>query len=148
MILAWGSRIVASRLRFKVAVLVIAKSLLISGDLCHVGSMVVFRRLWITLLGITAADAGLESTAPYPDIKVMRQEQIESGRGQIRWIKELTKKVGSARRFGRNPEMLAQLQYALQTYQNAIRERRLEEWYKNNKTARGEPDIGDLINIE
>ena len=93
MILAWGSRIVASRLRFKVAVLVIAKSLLISGDLCHVGSLVVFRRLWITLLGITAADAGLESTAPYPDIKVMRQEQIESGRGQIRWIKELTKKT-------------------------------------------------------
>ena len=93
MILAWGSRIVASRLRFKVAVLVIAKSLLISGDLCHVGSMVVFRRLWITLLGITAADAGLESTAPYPDIKEMRQEQIENGRGQIRSINVLTRKI-------------------------------------------------------
>ena len=63
-------------------------------------------------------------------------------------IKELSRKVNTARRFGRNPEMLAQLQYALQTYQNAIRERRLEEWYKNNKKARGEPDIGDLINIE
>ena len=79
MILAWGSRIVASRLRFKVAVLVIAKSLLISGDLCHVGSMVVFRRLWITLLGITVVDAGPESIARYPDIKGMSQEQVESG---------------------------------------------------------------------
>tara|TARA_B100000989_G_scaffold151904_1_gene113354 strand:- start:48 stop:302 length:255 start_codon:yes stop_codon:yes gene_type:complete len=84
MMLAWGSWIIARGLRFKVAVLVIAKSLLISGDLCLVGSMVVFRRLWITLLGITAADAGLESIAPYPDIKETRQEQIESGRGQIR----------------------------------------------------------------
>ena len=93
MMLAWGSRIMARGLRFKVAVLVIAKSLLISGDLCLVGSMVVFRRLWITLLGITAADAGLESIAPYPDIKETRQEQIESGRGQIRWIKELTRKT-------------------------------------------------------
>ena len=74
----------ARGLRFKVAVLVIAKSLLISGDLCHVGSMAVFRRLWITLLGITVADVGLESIAPYPDIKETRQEQIESGRGQIR----------------------------------------------------------------
>ena len=83
----------ARGLRFKVAVLVIAKSLLISGDLCLVGSMVVFRRLWITLLGITAADAGLESIAPYPDIKETRQEQIESGRGQIRCIKELTRKI-------------------------------------------------------
>ncbi len=83
----------ARGLRFKVAVLVTAKSLLISGDLCHVGSMVVFRRLWITLLGITVADAGLESIVPYPDIKEMRQEQIESGRGQIRWINVLTRKT-------------------------------------------------------
>ena len=93
MMLAQGSRIMARGLRFKVAVLVIAKSLLISGDLCHVGSMVVFRRLWITLLGITAADAGLESIVPYPDIKEMRQEQIESGRGQIQWINVLTRKT-------------------------------------------------------
>ena len=93
MMLAWGSWIIARGLRFKVAVLVIAKSLLISGDLCLVGSMVVFRRLWTTLLEITVADAGLESIAPYPDIKETRQEQIESGRGQIRWIKELTRKT-------------------------------------------------------
>ena len=50
--------------------------------------------------------------------------------------------------FGRNPQLLADLQLALQTYQNAIRERRIEEWHKNNKKLRGEPDLGDLINIE
>tara|TARA_B100000900_G_scaffold381203_1_gene367470 strand:- start:1351 stop:1605 length:255 start_codon:yes stop_codon:yes gene_type:complete len=63
-------------------------------------------------------------------------------------IKELTRKVNTARRFGRNPDMLAQLTNALNTYRNAIRERRLEEWHKNNKKLRNEPDIGDLINID
>jgi hypothetical protein len=63
-------------------------------------------------------------------------------------IKELSRKVASARRFGRNPEMLAQLQNALNTYRNAIRERRIESWHKNNKKLRNEPDIGDLINID
>jgi len=62
-------------------------------------------------------------------------------------IKELSRKVAIARR-GRNPELLANLQQALMTYQNAIRERRLEEWHKNNKKLRNEPDIGDLINID
>ena len=62
-------------------------------------------------------------------------------------IKELSRKVAIARR-GRNPEMLANLQRALMTYQNAIRERRTEEWHKNNKKLRNEPDIGDLINID
>ena len=62
-------------------------------------------------------------------------------------IKELSRKVAIARR-GRNPEMLQQLQHALMTYQNAVRERRLEEWHKNNKKARGEPDLGDLVNID
>jgi len=62
-------------------------------------------------------------------------------------IKELSRKVAIARR-GRNPELLANLQHALQTYQNAIRERRLEQWHKDFKKARGEPDLGDLINIE
>ena len=47
-------------------------------------------------------------------------------------IKELSRKVAIARR-GRNPEMLANLQQALNTYRNAIRERRIEEWHKNNK---------------
>ena len=62
-------------------------------------------------------------------------------------IKELSRKVAIARR-GRNPEMLANLQQALMSYQNAIRQRRVEEWHKNNKKLRNEPDIGDLINIE
>ena len=62
-------------------------------------------------------------------------------------IKELSRKVAIARR-GRNPEMLQKLQHALQTYQDAIRQRRLEQWHKDYKKARGEPDLGDLINIE
>ena len=62
-------------------------------------------------------------------------------------IKELSRKVAIARR-GRNPEMLINLQKALATYQDAIRQRRLEEWHKNYKKARGEPDLGDLINME
>ena len=63
-------------------------------------------------------------------------------------IKDLSRNVGTARRFGRNPDVLYKLQEALHSYQNEIRNRRLEEWYKNNKKIRGEPDIGDLINIE
>ena len=62
-------------------------------------------------------------------------------------IKELSRKVAIARR-GRNPEMLQKLQHALGTYQDAIRQRRLEQWHKDYKKARGEPDLGDLINIE
>ena len=62
-------------------------------------------------------------------------------------IKELSRKVTIARR-GRNPELLQNLQLALATYQDAIRQRRVETWHKNNKKARGEPDLGDLINIE
>jgi len=63
-------------------------------------------------------------------------------------IKDLSRKVATARRFGRNPDMLAQLTDALNTYRNAIRERRIEQWHKNNKKLRGEPDLGDLINID
>ena len=44
--------------------------------------------------------------------------------------------------------MLQKLQHALATYQDAIRQRRLEQWHKDFKKARGEPDLGDLINIE
>ena len=62
-------------------------------------------------------------------------------------IKELSRKVAIARR-GRNPEMLQKVQHALATYQDAIRQRRLEEWHKRFKKERGEPDLGDLINIE
>jgi len=62
-------------------------------------------------------------------------------------IKELSRKVGIARR-GRNPELLAELQKALYTYQDAIRQRRIESWHENRKKLRNEPDLGDLINIE
>ena len=63
-------------------------------------------------------------------------------------IKDLSRKVNTARRFGRNPDMLAQLTQALNTYRMAIRERSIEEWHKNNKKLRGEPDLGDLVNID
>ena len=62
-------------------------------------------------------------------------------------IKELSRKVGIARR-GRNPELLAELQKALHTYQDAIRQRRIESWHENRKKLRNEPDLGDLINME
>jgi DNA-binding Lrp family transcriptional regulator len=75
------------------------------------------------------------------EIGNMSEEEISNR------IKELSRKVAIARR-GRNPEMLANLQMALKTYQDAIRQRRIEEWHKNNKKLRNEPDIGDLINID
>ena len=62
-------------------------------------------------------------------------------------IKELSRKVMIAKR-GRNAEMLFRLQQALTTYQNAISQRRVEEWHKNNKKLRNEPDLGDLVNID
>ena len=62
-------------------------------------------------------------------------------------INDLSRKVQVARR-GRNPKLLQDLQQALFAYQDAIRQRRLEQWHKDYKKARGEPDIGDLINIE
>ena len=61
--------------------------------------------------------------------------------------KELSRKVAIARR-GRNPELLANLQQALLTYQDAIRQRRIESWHENRKKLRNEPDLGDLINME
>ena len=62
-------------------------------------------------------------------------------------IKELSRKVAIAKR-GSNPEMLQDLQMALRTYQDAVRQRRIEEWHKNNKKLRNEPDLGDLVNID
>ena len=76
------------------------------------------------------------------DISALSDEDISKR------IKELSRKVGTARRFGRNPNLLAELQKVLLTYQDAIRQRRIEEWHKNHKKLRGEPDMGDLINIE
>jgi len=63
-------------------------------------------------------------------------------------IRELTKKIAQAKRWTRNPELLAQLQNALMSYQDEIRRRRLKNWQDEYKKVRGEPDMGDLINIE
>ena len=52
------------------------------------------------------------------------------------------------KRMIRNPEMLAQLQNALFAYQDEMRRRRLKNWQDEYKKTRGEPDMGDLINIE
>jgi len=63
-------------------------------------------------------------------------------------VQELTKKLASARRFSRNPELVGQLQQALISYQTELRNRRLKNWVDNFKKSRGEPDLGELINIE
>lgn len=63
-------------------------------------------------------------------------------------IRELTKKLASARRFSRNPDLVGQLQMALNSYQTELRNRRLKTWVDNFKKARGEPDLGELINVE
>lgn len=63
-------------------------------------------------------------------------------------IQELTKKMTSARRFSRNPQLINQLQMALGSYQTELRNRRLKTWTDNFKKNRNEPDMGELINIE
>ena len=63
-------------------------------------------------------------------------------------IRELSKKIAQSKRWIRNPEMLAQLQNALFAYQDEMRRRRLKNWQDEYKKTRGEPDMGDLINIE
>jgi hypothetical protein len=63
-------------------------------------------------------------------------------------IRELTKKLTSARRFGRNPDLQAQLQNALMSYQETLRRKRLKGWVDNFKKNRNEPDLGELINID
>ena len=63
-------------------------------------------------------------------------------------IRELTKKRNSARRFSRNPDLLNQLQMALNTYTEVLRTRRIKDLQDKYKKSRGEPDLGELINIE
>ena len=63
-------------------------------------------------------------------------------------IRELTKKLTSARRFGRNPELQQQIQKALLSYQQTLRAKRLKGWQDRYKKNRGEPDLGELINVE
>ena len=63
-------------------------------------------------------------------------------------IRELTKKKTSAMRFSRNPNLVAQLNEALESYRIELRQRRLKNWQDNFKKAKGEPDLGELVNIE
>ena len=63
-------------------------------------------------------------------------------------IRDLTKKKTSARRFSRNPDLLNQLQIALNTYTEVLRTRRIKDLQDKFKKSRGEPDLGELISIE
>ena len=63
-------------------------------------------------------------------------------------IRDLTKKKTSARRSSRNPDLLNQLQIALNTYTEVLRTRRIKDLQDKFKKSRGEPDLGELISIE
>jgi hypothetical protein len=63
-------------------------------------------------------------------------------------IQELNKKHMSAEDFLAIPELVNQIFQALETYRTELRNRRLKNWVDNFKKARGEPDLGELINIE
>ena len=63
-------------------------------------------------------------------------------------IRELSKKYASARRYGRNTDLQAQLQKALLSYQQTLRNKRIKGWVDENKKRRGEPDLGELINVD
>jgi hypothetical protein len=63
-------------------------------------------------------------------------------------IRELTKKLASAQRFSRNPQLVSQIYTALESYRTELRQRRIKNWQDNFKKARGEPDLGELVNIE
>ena len=63
-------------------------------------------------------------------------------------IQELTKKSVSARRFSRNPDLLNQINLALESYRTELRNRRIKNLQDNFKKSRNEPDLGELINIE
>ena len=63
-------------------------------------------------------------------------------------IRELTSKIMSAKRFSRNPDLQNQIQNALNTYREELRTRRIKEAQDRFKKSRGEPELGDLVNIE
>jgi hypothetical protein len=63
-------------------------------------------------------------------------------------IKELSKKKASAVRFSRNPQLLNQISNALESYRIEISNRRIKNWQDNFKKSKGEPDLGELVNIE
>ena len=76
------------------------------------------------------------------DINNLSDEEISKR------IRELTRKRNSALRFNRNPNILNQLQIALETYTGVLRTRRIKDIQDKFKKSRGEPDLGELINIE
>ena len=63
-------------------------------------------------------------------------------------IREITRKRNSVLRFSRNPNLLNELQIALETYTGVLRTRRIKDMQDKFKKSRGEPDLGELINIE
>ena len=63
-------------------------------------------------------------------------------------IKELSRKVATAKRFMRNPELLGQVTFALESYRTELRNRRIKVWQDEYKKSRGEPELVELINIE
>lgn len=63
-------------------------------------------------------------------------------------IKELSRKVATSKRFMRNSELLGQVTLALESYRTELRNRRIKLWQDEYKKSRGEPELGELINIE
>jgi len=76
------------------------------------------------------------------EIDNMSDEQIGNR------IRELSKKLASARRFGRNPDLINQLSKALNSYSMTLKQKRIKGWVDDHKKKRGEPDLGELINID
>ena len=76
---------------------------------------------------------------------ILENQDIER---RISITPELSKKYASAKRFGRNPDLQAQLQKALLSYQQTLRNKRIKGWVEENKKRRGEPDLGELINVD
>ena len=76
------------------------------------------------------------------DIEKLSEEEI------AKKIKDITRKRNSVMRFSRNPDLLSQLQIALETYTGVLRTRRIKDMQDRFKKARGEPDLGELIDIQ
>ena len=76
------------------------------------------------------------------DIETLSEEEI------AKKIKDITRKRNSVMRFSRNPDLLSQLQIALETYTGVLRTRRIKDMQDRFKKARGEPDLGELIDIQ
>jgi hypothetical protein len=75
------------------------------------------------------------------DISKLAEDEINKK------IRDLTKKLGTARRMG-NPLMVEQITRALSAYQDELKSRRLREIEQEKKKSQGEPDMGELINVE